>query len=109
MREPTVAHDSIRYRTVYVIGHTGEKITDIVNIGIGGSDLGPLMVTEALKPCAHLAHICTGAALTPAHIGTGTGRTPPIYARGLGRTAATSSSASDVGALRVTEARLVRA
>ncbi|KAH7727789.1 Phosphoglucose isomerase (PGI) [Aphelenchoides avenae] len=31
-------------------GYTGEKITDVVNIGIGGSDLGPLMVTEALKP-----------------------------------------------------------
>lgn len=31
-------------------GYTGERITDIVNIGIGGSDLGPLMVTEALKP-----------------------------------------------------------
>ena len=31
-------------------GYTGGKITDIVNIGIGGSDLGPLMVTEALKP-----------------------------------------------------------
>jgi glucose-6-phosphate isomerase len=30
-------------------GHTGETITDIVNIGIGGSDLGPLMVCEALK------------------------------------------------------------
>nr|CAD2179231.1 unnamed protein product [Meloidogyne enterolobii] len=30
-------------------GYTGEKITDVVNIGIGGSDLGPLMVTEALK------------------------------------------------------------
>jgi len=30
-------------------GHTGERITDIVNIGIGGSDLGPLMVTEALR------------------------------------------------------------
>ncbi len=30
-------------------GYTGEPITDIVNIGIGGSDLGPLMVTEALK------------------------------------------------------------
>ena len=33
-------------------GHTGKAITDIVNIGIGGSDLGPLMVTEALKPYA---------------------------------------------------------
>lgn len=31
-------------------GYTGKRITDIVNIGIGGSDLGPLMVTEALKP-----------------------------------------------------------
>lgn len=30
-------------------GFTGKSITDIVNIGIGGSDLGPLMVTEALK------------------------------------------------------------
>ena len=31
-------------------GFTGKKITTIVNIGIGGSDLGPVMVTEALKP-----------------------------------------------------------
>ena len=31
-------------------GHTGKTITDIVNIGIGGSDLGPYMVTEALRP-----------------------------------------------------------
>ncbi|XP_061898635.1 glucose-6-phosphate isomerase a [Entelurus aequoreus] len=31
-------------------GFTGKSITDVVNIGIGGSDLGPLMVTEALKP-----------------------------------------------------------
>jgi len=31
-------------------GYTGKSITDIVNIGIGGSDLGPFMVTEALKP-----------------------------------------------------------
>lgn len=31
-------------------GFTGKAITDIVNIGIGGSDLGPVMVTEALKP-----------------------------------------------------------
>lgn len=30
-------------------GYTGKKITDVVNIGIGGSDLGPLMVTESLK------------------------------------------------------------
>lgn len=31
-------------------GHTGKQMTDVVNIGIGGSDLGPLMVTESLKP-----------------------------------------------------------
>ena len=31
-------------------GHTGKPITDVVNIGIGGSDLGPVMVTEALRP-----------------------------------------------------------
>ena len=30
-------------------GYSGQAITDIVNIGIGGSDLGPVMVTEALK------------------------------------------------------------
>ncbi len=33
-------------------GYTGKSISDIVNIGIGGSDLGPVMVTEALKPYA---------------------------------------------------------
>jgi glucose-6-phosphate isomerase len=31
------------------LGYSGKSITDIVNIGIGGSDLGPVMVTEALK------------------------------------------------------------
>ena len=31
-------------------GHTGKPIASIINIGIGGSDLGPVMVTEALKP-----------------------------------------------------------
>jgi glucose-6-phosphate isomerase len=33
-------------------GFTGKKITDVVNIGIGGSDLGPLMACNALKPYA---------------------------------------------------------
>ncbi|OWF52125.1 Glucose-6-phosphate isomerase [Mizuhopecten yessoensis] len=39
-------------------GYTGKAITDIVNIGIGGSDLGPLMATEALKKyqCGPNAH-----------------------------------------------------
>jgi glucose-6-phosphate isomerase len=56
-------------------GHTGQAIGDVVNIGIGGSDLGPLMVCEALKPYqskdlrphfvsnvdgAHLAHTLAG-------------------------------------------------
>src|SRR5690606_19900872 len=31
-------------------GFTGKRIESIVNIGIGGSDLGPVMVTEALRP-----------------------------------------------------------
>ena len=34
-------------------GYSGKPITDVVNIGIGGSDLGPVMVTEALKPYAN--------------------------------------------------------
>ena len=34
-------------------GYTGKRMTDVVNIGIGGSDLGPCMVTEALRPFAH--------------------------------------------------------
>ncbi|WP_404381412.1 glucose-6-phosphate isomerase [Caenispirillum salinarum] len=33
-------------------GATGKRITDVVNIGIGGSDLGPRMVVEALRPWA---------------------------------------------------------
>jgi glucose-6-phosphate isomerase len=35
------------------LGHTGKPITDIVNIGIGGSDLGPKMVCLALRTFAH--------------------------------------------------------
>jgi len=37
-------------RSGEIAGHTGHKFTDIVNIGIGGSDLGPVMVTAALAP-----------------------------------------------------------
>lgn len=40
---------STRVRSGAWKGYTGKEITDIVNIGIGGSDLGPVMVTEALK------------------------------------------------------------
>lgn len=42
-----------RVRSGEWVGYTGKPITDIVNIGIGGSDLGPLMATEALAPFAH--------------------------------------------------------
>ncbi|MGE5607989.1 MAG: glucose-6-phosphate isomerase [Bacillota bacterium] len=41
-----------RVRSGQWTGYTGLPITDVVNIGIGGSDLGPVMVTEALKPYA---------------------------------------------------------
>ncbi|MBK8447428.1 MAG: glucose-6-phosphate isomerase [Micropruina sp.] len=39
-----------RVRSGEWVGVTGKKITTIINIGIGGSDLGPVMVYEALKP-----------------------------------------------------------
>ncbi|MEN9544560.1 MAG: hypothetical protein RLZZ598_1393 [Pseudomonadota bacterium] len=39
-------------------GHSGERITDVVNLGIGGSDLGPRMVVDALRPyCAELPRV----------------------------------------------------
>ncbi len=38
------------------LGYTGKKITDVVNIGIGGSDLGPMMVYEGLRPY-HIADL----------------------------------------------------
>jgi glucose-6-phosphate isomerase len=45
MREFTTAVRSGAWK-----GHTGKRITEVVNIGIGGSDLGPTMATLALKP-----------------------------------------------------------
>jgi len=41
-----------RVRSGDWLGVTGKKVTHVVNIGIGGSDLGPVMVYEALKPYA---------------------------------------------------------
>ena len=35
------------------LGYSGKRITDVVNIGVGGSNLGPQMVTEALKHCSN--------------------------------------------------------
>ncbi|MBK1692668.1 glucose-6-phosphate isomerase [Ectothiorhodospira mobilis] len=40
-------------RSGHWTGHTGKPIRHVVNIGIGGSDLGPLMVCEALRPYGH--------------------------------------------------------
>jgi glucose-6-phosphate isomerase len=45
-----MARFSEQVRGGSLTGATGKTITDIVNLGIGGSDLGPLMVCEALKP-----------------------------------------------------------
>ncbi len=42
--------DFVRSLDTTWVGFDGRRITDVVNIGIGGSDLGPLMVVEALKP-----------------------------------------------------------
>ena len=39
-----------RVHTKKIRGHTGKRLTDIVNIGIGGSDLGPVMASRALRP-----------------------------------------------------------
>jgi glucose-6-phosphate isomerase len=48
-----IAEFSERVRDGAWTGHTGKPITDIVNIGIGGSDLGPCMACEALRPYGH--------------------------------------------------------
>ena len=39
-----------RFHSGKLKGYSGKRFTQVVNIGIGGSDLGPVMVTEALKP-----------------------------------------------------------
>jgi glucose-6-phosphate isomerase len=44
-----VGRFAARVRSGEWLGHTGRRITDVVNIGIGGSNLGPLMVCEALR------------------------------------------------------------
>lgn len=48
LKKMEVFSDQVRKGTWQ--GYTGKKITDVVNIGIGGSDLGPRMVTECLRP-----------------------------------------------------------
>jgi glucose-6-phosphate isomerase len=49
----SMAAFSERVRSGAWLGYTGKAITDVVNIGIGGSDLGPQMVCQALKACSH--------------------------------------------------------
>ena len=66
-------------------GHTGERITDVVNIGIGGSDLGPRMVCRALAPHAggprvHFVSNLDGAHLTSTLSGLDPARTLFIVA-----------------------------
>jgi glucose-6-phosphate isomerase len=53
-----MAHFATRVRSGEWTGHSGKPITDVVNIGIGGSNLGPLMVAEALRPY-HGEHLHT--------------------------------------------------
>lgn len=52
------------------MGFTGKKITDVVNIGIGGSDLGPVMVTEALKPYQIGPHVHFVSNIDGTHLAT---------------------------------------
>ena len=55
---------SEKVRTGAWVGFSGKPIKHVVNIGIGGSDLGPVMVTEALKPYSYDA---SGEAVLNAH------------------------------------------
>jgi glucose-6-phosphate isomerase len=48
-----IRHFTERVRNGQWLGFSGKPITDIVNIGIGGSDLGPAMVCRALRPYCH--------------------------------------------------------
>ncbi len=48
-----MAHFCERVRSGTWLGHTGLPITDVINIGIGGSDLGPKMTTQALRHWGH--------------------------------------------------------
>ena len=60
---------SERVRSGEWTGHTGKRITDVVNIGIGGSDLGPAMVYRALAAEAHRELDCHYVSnVDPAHL-----------------------------------------
>lgn len=62
-------HDKSACTTAPVLAHAHtvlpfQPISDVVNIGIGGSDLGPLMVTEALKPFAGHVKVPCASSMT---------------------------------------------
>jgi glucose-6-phosphate isomerase len=50
-------------------GHTGKPFTDVVNIGIGGSDLGPYMASEALEPYGGRVRVHFVSNVDAAHLG----------------------------------------
>ena len=85
-------------------GHTGATITDFVNIGIGGSDLGPLMVCEALKPYQnadlrpHFVSNVDGAHLSDTLAGLDPARTLFIVASKTFETDETMTNASSARA-----------
>jgi glucose-6-phosphate isomerase len=53
-----MADFSDRVRSGEWKGHTGKRIRNVINIGIGGSDLGPVMAYEGLKHCSERAMTC---------------------------------------------------
>ena len=56
-------------RTGQWLGYSGKPIIDIVNIGVGGSDLGPVMVSEALTPYGKVGlHVHFVSNVDPSHI-----------------------------------------
>ena len=59
-----------RFAAGSAAGATGKKITDIVNIGIGGSDLGPAMATLALAPWSRTGRARTSSPMSMARIST---------------------------------------
>jgi glucose-6-phosphate isomerase len=85
-------------------GATGETITDVVNIGIGGSDLGPVMVCEALKPYQrpdlrpHFVSNVDGAHLTHTLAGLDPARTLFIVASKTFTTQETMTNAASARA-----------
>ncbi|MGI9452269.1 MAG: glucose-6-phosphate isomerase [Geminicoccaceae bacterium] len=85
-------------------GYRGDAITDVVNIGIGGSDLGPLMVCEALKPYArpdlrsHFVSNVDGAHLTQVLEGLDPARTLFIVASKTFTTQETMTNAASARA-----------